>query len=62
MTSQYLALDKIGNPSDKPPNLSGDDVVTEQVVDKEVMTIHHNQGFKEGDLVMVWNQAYNYVT
>lgn len=57
VTSQYHALDKIGNPSDKPPNLSG---VIKEVIDKEIMMVHRNQGFKEGDLVMVWNQAYNY--
>ena len=60
--SQYNSLDNIGDPSVKPPNLGGNDVVIDEFVDKEIMMIHCNEGFKQGDLVMVWNKAYKYMT
>ena len=62
MTSQYQPLDRCGDSSIKPECHGGDDVFVEKSVDKNLFLVHPSEGYKEGEQVMVWNQAYRYMT
>jgi hypothetical protein len=58
-------LDQQKDPQDrslKPDYHGQDDIFVDSLIERIMFHVHPFKGFKDGDQVIVWNQAYRYMT